>query len=40
MLSLTEDGRLSEIAAFRDPNLFANFGLPFLWIWRARRISS
>jgi RNA polymerase sigma-70 factor (ECF subfamily) len=28
VLSLTEDGGLSEITAFRDANLFANFGLP------------
>ena len=39
-LALTEDGRLSEITAFRDPNLVTSFGLPFLWIWGARRISS
>jgi RNA polymerase sigma-70 factor, ECF subfamily len=28
VLSLSEDGRLSELNAFRDPNLFAKFGLP------------
>jgi RNA polymerase sigma-70 factor (ECF subfamily) len=28
VLSLTADGRLSQIDAFRDPKLFANFGLP------------
>jgi RNA polymerase sigma-70 factor, ECF subfamily len=28
VLSFTEDGRLSEINAFRDSRLFANFGLP------------
>jgi RNA polymerase sigma-70 factor, ECF subfamily len=28
VLSLSDDGRLSELNAFRDPNLFAKFGLP------------
>jgi RNA polymerase sigma-70 factor, ECF subfamily len=28
VLSFTEDGRLSEIDAFRDPKLFPSFGLP------------
>jgi RNA polymerase sigma-70 factor (ECF subfamily) len=28
VLSLTEDGGLSELIAFRDASLFANFGLP------------
>jgi RNA polymerase sigma-70 factor, ECF subfamily len=28
VLSLSEDGRLSELNAFRDANLFAKFGLP------------
>jgi RNA polymerase sigma-70 factor (ECF subfamily) len=28
VLALTEDGGVSELTAFRDANLFANFGLP------------